>query len=80
MYSRGSCIPEKNIQSQVEHFYEKMEWETTAGRIYSDAWGLRKLYSYALRREGDVFKRDQTPADPCQDYRPYLNRIAASCT
>ncbi|CAE7216939.1 unnamed protein product [Symbiodinium sp. CCMP2592] len=30
-----------------------MEWEVSPGRIYNDAWGLRKLYSYALRRELD---------------------------
>ncbi|CAE7319389.1 unnamed protein product [Symbiodinium microadriaticum] len=51
---------------EVEHFYDKMEWETTAGRIYSDAWGLRKLYSYGSQVQ-KLFKlirhiRNNSPA------------------
>ena len=40
-----------------------MQWDVSASRLYKDSWGLRKLYSYALRREGDAFKRGQTPAE-----------------
>ena len=46
---------------KVKSFYQKMEWTVTGSQIYNDAWGLRKLYSYALRREKDCRKRDQTP-------------------
>ena len=48
---------------KVEQFYTDMEWEVSATRLYKDSWRLRKLYSYALRREADVHKREQTPAD-----------------
>ncbi|CAE7647761.1 unnamed protein product, partial [Symbiodinium necroappetens] len=46
----------------VEDFYSNMSWDIGSGRIYKDAWGLRKLYPYALRRELDCFKRQQTPS------------------
>ena len=49
---------------KVEQFYADMEWEASASRLYKDSWRLRKLYSYALRREADAFKREQTPTDP----------------
>ena len=48
---------------KVEQFYVDMEREVTAARLYKDSWGLRKLFSYALRREADAFKRKQTPTD-----------------
>ncbi|CAE7771823.1 unnamed protein product, partial [Symbiodinium sp. KB8] len=38
----------------VEDFYSNMSWDIGSGRIYKDAWGLRKLYSYALRRGTQV--------------------------
>ena len=55
------------MEPKVEHFYDNMEWEVGSGRVYKDAWGLRKLYSYALRREADCWKREQTPNDLDQD-------------
>ncbi|CAE7832315.1 STRN3 [Symbiodinium sp. CCMP2592] len=50
------------LLQKVEEFYENQGWDVTPSRIYKDSWGLRKLYSYALRREADCHKRGQTPA------------------
>ena len=35
-------------------------------QYYLDAWDLRRLYSFALRRQRDAEKRDQTPRDSLQ--------------
>ncbi|CAE7807449.1 STRN3 [Symbiodinium sp. CCMP2592] len=51
-----------DLLQKVEQFYENQGWDVTPSRIYKDSWGLRKLYSYALRREADCHKRGQTPA------------------
>ena len=48
--------------------YEKSKCEPNLGekQFYMDAWDLRRLYSFGLRRQQDAKKRGQTPRDPCQ--------------
>ena len=52
-----------SADSQVKNFYQKMEVECSSNDLYLDAWGLRKLYGYAHRRQADSAKRGQVPKD-----------------
>ena len=48
---------------QVELFHSNMGWTVSSTDIYNEAWGLRKLFGYAHRREADCYKRGQTPTE-----------------
>ena len=50
---------------QVKELYKLMKYDTTDVKKDSslDSWDLRRLYSYAFRRQLDAAKRNQFPRD-----------------
>lgn len=51
------------LQSKVKKLYEQVGIEPKIGsrQFYLDAWDLRRLYSFSLRRQKDAKKRGQRP-------------------
>ena len=50
-----------NSIDKVTKMYKDLQVETKDNKCYSDAWDLRRLYSFSLRRQKDSEKRGQVP-------------------
>lgn len=49
----------------IKGLYQVMGAQADRRQTYVDAWVLRRLYTYARRRQQDAAKRNQTPREPC---------------
>ena len=49
----------------IKSLYHVMGAQADRRQTYVDAWVLRRLYTYARRRQQDAAKRNQTPREPC---------------
>ncbi|CAE7858911.1 unnamed protein product, partial [Symbiodinium sp. KB8] len=59
----GKNVPVQKFEAQVKQLYEHVGIEPKIGnrQYYLDAWDLRRLYSFSLRRQKDAKKRGQRP-------------------
>ena len=49
---------------QIKKLYEEVKFEPKDPKsAYKEAWDLRRLYTFAFRRQLDAYKRGQTPRD-----------------
>ena len=48
---------------QVAKLYELVEVDPAERQVYLQAWDLRRLYTFAWRRQRDSYKRGQTPRE-----------------
>lgn len=56
-------MTEHHSPEQVTKLYELMQQEAVEGAFYQEAWDLRRLITFAWKRQYDSYKRGQTPRE-----------------
>ena len=54
----------KTLMQPIYKLYESFSCIPNKTQCYVDAWLVRRLYTYARRRQRDALRRDQTPRAP----------------
>lgn len=54
-----------DLYLEVKHMYTLLKYNTTNPKMeaYQDAWHLRRLYTFAFKRQHDAEQRGQRPRD-----------------
>ncbi len=54
------------VAPEVKHMFTLLKYHPTNPKMeaYQDAWHLRRLYTFAFKRQNDAEQRGQRPRDP----------------